>query len=124
MAERGFVVFSLMNRWPSSQDHRAPDSPEGYEIGRKDVIDNPDLAEATIPMNYLSPDRPTPPTLIIHGGRDMLVPFSQSCMLYDYMKKMGKDVTFYKIDHANHGCLGFDNDTVIDIVADFLRAHM
>lgn len=120
----GPTVFSLMNRWPSIQDHHSPDSPEGYEIGRKDVLENPDIADTTTVMNYLSPDRPTPPTLIIHGGRDMLVPFSQGCMLYEYMKSMDKDVTMFKIDEASHGFLGFNNDTIIGIMANFLNTHM
>lgn len=120
----GPTVFALMNYYDSSQNHYDPDSPEGFEIGRKNVLENPELANATIPMNYLSPEKQTPPLLIIHGGRDMLVPFNQSCQLYSYMKEMGKDVTFYKIDDANHGCLGFDNDTILGIVLDFLKENI
>lgn len=120
----GPTVFSLMNYYESSQNHYDPDSPEGFEIGHKNVLENPELANATIPMNYLSPDKKTPPVLIIHGGRDMLVPFNQSCRLYTYMKEMGKDVTFYKIDDASHGGLGFDNDTILNIVMDFLKANI
>lgn len=120
----GPTVFSLMNYYPSSQNHYDPDSPEGFEIGQKNVLEHPELADPTIPMNYLTREKPTPPTLIIHGGRDMLVPFSQSCMLYNYMKELGKDVTFYKINDANHGCLGYDNDTVLSIVENFLKTHI
>lgn len=120
----GPTVFALMNYYPSSQNHYDPDSPEGFEIGRKDVLENPELANATIPMNYLSKDKPTPPLLTIHGGRDMLVPFNQSCQLYKVMKEMGKDVTFYKLDDANRGMLGFDSDTVLNIVAEFLRKNL
>lgn len=120
----GPTVFSLMNYYESSQNHYHPDSPEGYEIGHKNVLENLELAAETIPMNYLSEDKPTPPTLIIHGSRDMLVPFNQSCQLYNYMKKMGKDVTFYKLNDANHGCLGFDNDTVLGIVLEFLKENI
>ena len=120
----GPTVISLMNYYDSSQNHYDPDSPEGYLIGQKNVLDSPELAADTIPMNYLSEDKPTPPTLIIHGSRDMLVPFNQSCQLYNHMKKLGKDVTFYKINNANHGCLGFDNDTVLNIVEDFLKEHI
>ncbi|MCD8189974.1 MAG: alpha/beta hydrolase [Clostridiales bacterium] len=120
----GPTVFALMNYWPSSQNHWEADSPEGFEIGQKNVLENPELANATIPMNYLSKDKPTPPLLTIHGGHDMLVPFNQSCQLYKVMKEMGKDMTFYKLDDANHGCLGFDSDTVLDIVDNFLKEHL
>lgn len=54
----------------------------------------------------------------------MLVPFSQSCQLYNYMKKLGKEVEFYKLNDANHGFLGFNNDTVLHIVLEFLKKHI
>ena len=120
----GPTVFSLMNYHNSSLNHYEPDSPEGYEIGRKNVLDNLDLVDSTIPMNYLSRDKETPPLLLIHGGRDMLVPFSQSCYLYNYMKELGKEVDFYKIKDVNHGFDGFNNDTILEIVLDFLKKHI
>lgn len=84
-----------------------------------------DLAMDASPA-YLTCQRPkaTPSTLIIHGGRDMLVPFSQSCQLYNYMKELGKEVEFYKLNDANHGFLGFNNDTVLHIVLEFLKKHI
>lgn len=120
----GPTVFSLMNYYESSQNHYDPDSPEGFEIGRKNVLDHPELVSPTIPMNYLSQAKATPPLLLFHGSRDMLVPFNQSVQLYQYMKRLGKDVTFYKINHASHGGLGFDNDTVLHIVDEFLKKHL
>lgn len=33
-------------------DHTQADSPEGFVIGRKNVLENPELADATVPMNY------------------------------------------------------------------------
>ena len=53
----------------------------------------------------LSKEKETPPLLLIHGGRDMLVPFNQSCQLYNYMRELGKEVTFYKIQDGSHGSL-------------------
>lgn len=120
----GPTVFSLMNYYESSQNHYDPDSPEGFEIGRKNVLDHPELVSPTIPMNYLSRDKATPPVLLFHGSRDMLVPFNQSVQLYQYMKQLGKEVVFYKIDNASHGGLGFDNDTVLHIVDEFLKKHL
>lgn len=120
----GPSVFSLMNYYDSSQNHYDPDSPEGFEIGQKNVLEHPELANATIPMNYLSETKPTPPLLIFHGSRDMLVPFNQSVQLYNYMKQMGKEVIFYKIENGSHGGLGFDNDTVLHIVDEFLKEHL
>ena len=117
----GPTVFPLMNYFESSQNHYDPESPEGYEIGYKNVLEHVDLAMEASPLSYLSEDKATPSTLIIHGGRDMLVPFSQSCQLYNYMKELGKEVEFYKLNDANHGFLGFNNDTVLHIVLEFLK---
>lgn len=120
----GPTDFSKMNCYPSSQNHIDPESPEGFEIGRKNVLENPELTAAAVPMNYLSGEKPTPPTLIMHGGRDMLVPFNQSCRLYNRMKELGKDVTFIKLNNANHGFLGFNCTKALDLVDDFLRKHI
>lgn len=120
----GPTDFSKMNYYPSSQDHIGPESPEGYEIGRKNVLEHPELVAPTIPMNYLSADKPAPPTLIMHGGRDMLVPFNQSCRLYSRMKELGKEATLVKLNDANHGFLGFNCEKALDIVDIFLRNHI
>lgn len=120
----GPTVFPLMNYFESSQNHYDPESPEGYEIGYKNVLEHVDLAMEASPLSYLSEAKATPSTLIIHGGRDMLVPFSQSCQLYNYMKDLGKEVEFYKLNDANHGFLGFNNDTVLHIVLEFLKKHI
>lgn len=120
----GPTAFMLMNYAPSSQEHISPESPEGYILGKKNVLENLDLAQEASPMNYLSKDKPTPPTLILHGSNDMLVPFNQSCLLYNYMKELGKEVEFYKLNQANHGCFGFDTDRILWIVVDFLKKHI
>ena len=120
----GPTVFALMNYYDSSECHWLPDAPEGMELGGLNVLDHLDLADQTVPMNYLSPDKPTPPLLLFHGGRDRLVPFNQSVILYETMKKLGKEVEFYKVANAGHGCMGFDNDTISGIVLDFLGRHI
>ena len=117
----GPTEFSKMNCYPSSQDHCSPDSPEGYEIGRKNVLENPDLVKETVPMNYLSKEIASPPLMILHGGRDMLVPFNQSCRLYNRMKELGKKVVFYKLKDANHGILGFRCEKALELVDQFLK---
>lgn len=120
----GPTLFMLMNYAPSSQNHYDPTSPEGYEIGKKNVLENSEEAFIASPLYYLSKDRHTPPTLILHGSRDMLVPFNQSVHLYNYMKELGKDVTFYKLMDANHGFHGFNSDKVLNIVVDFLHKNI
>ena len=69
----GPTDISKMNYVLSSQNHIEPDSPEGYLIGCKNVLENLDLVAPTIPMNYLSADKEVPPIMIMHGSRDDLV---------------------------------------------------
>lgn len=116
--------LAMMNCYPSIQDHSAPDSPEGSLIGKKNVLENRELADAASPIHYLSADRPTPPLLIMHGSSDMLVPFNQSCRLYDRMKELGKDVEMVKLLGAGHGCGGFHCSQALDLVEEFLKKHL
>ena len=120
----GPTDIAKMNYYPSSMDHTQADSPEGFVIGRKNVLENPELADATVPMNYLSREKETPPLLIMHGGSDMLVPFNQSCRLYERMKELGKNVEFIKLAGANHGFMGFNCDEALDAVEGFLRKYI
>lgn len=120
----GPMDISKMNLVPSTQDHTGPDSPEGYLIGRKHVLEHPELAAATVPMRYLSAGVPTPPVLILHGSKDHLVHFSQSCLLYSRLKELGKDVELYKLEGAYHGFGGFHSEEAIHITVDFLNKHL
>jgi len=120
----GPTDISQMNCVPSVQDHTLPDSPEGCLIGRKPVLEHPELAGQTNPMNYLCADVETPPVLIMHGSRDQLVPFNQSCLLYSCLKELGKEVELYKLEGAYHGFGGFHSEEALQIVADFLKKYL
>lgn len=120
----GPTDIGKMNFYPSVQDHIGPESPEGCVIGGKNVLENPELAEATVPMNYLERDKEPPPLLIMHGGSDMLVPFNQSCRLYEKMKELDKTVEFIKLVGANHGFGGFNCEEALDAVEEFIRKYI
>lgn len=116
----GPMDIAKMNYVPSTQDHIGPDSPEGYLIGQKNVLENPELVAPTIPMNYLSKDVQTPPILIMHGSRDQLVNFDQGCLLYKRLKELDKEVEMYKLEGAYHGFGGFNCEEALQIVLEFL----
>lgn len=120
----GPMDISRMNDVPSMQDHIAPDSPEGYLIGQKNVLENPDAVAPTIPMNYLRGDIETPPVLIMHGSRDQLVSFEQGCLLYHRLKELGKTVRMYKLEGAYHAFGGFNSMEAVQIVIDFLKEYL
>jgi acetyl esterase/lipase len=120
----GPTSFAHMNNYPSTQDHTGPDSPEGMVLGRVNVLEHADLSEKASPMHYLSKEKPTPPMLMMHGDRDQLVPFNQSVRLYEKLKGLGKDVTFYKLEGAFHGTGGFKSKEALDVIVAFLSKHI
>lgn len=117
----GPTNFLTMNDEPSSQDHRTPDSPEGCEIGGKPVLENPELVKPTILANYVQKDRELPPILMFHGTNDELVPFGQSCQLFQALQDAKKDATFYQVMGAHHGGREFWTKEVLTIEEDFIR---
>jgi dipeptidyl aminopeptidase/acylaminoacyl peptidase len=113
-----------MNEEPSTMDHIGPDSPEGMLIGGLNVLENAKKVAMTVPMHHLSENRAIPPILIIHGSKDRLVPFGQSVMLFEALKKMGKEAEFFQLKGADHGGYPFWADNVLNIVEDFIRRYL
>lgn len=120
----GPVDISLMNYYPSAMDHIAPDSPEGMLIGGVNVLENPELVQKTVPMNYLSREKEIPPILIMHGSQDQLVPFNQSCRLYDKLKELDKNAEMYKLDGGFHGTGGFNSDEATGLLLEFISRYI
>ena len=120
----GPIDISKMNFEPSTQDHRDAQSPEGMLIGGRNVLENPDKVQPTVPINYIDKNKEIPPFLIIHGNKDRLVPFGQSVLLYEALKQNDKSVVMYKLDGADHGGSPFWTDQVLTIVDEFLREHL
>ena len=117
----GPTDITKMNDELSTQNHIEPDSPEGGLIGRLNVLEHPELAEPTVVMNYIESAREIPPILIFHGTNDELVPFGQSCMLYDKLVECNKKATFYAIENAHHGGREFWSNQVLDIIEEFIK---
>lgn len=100
---------------PSDIAHNASDSPESKLIGGP-VLENKDKASKASPITYVSKD--APPFLIMHGDRDRTVPFSQSELLYEALKKAGVDAAFVPVKGAGHG---FGGPEAMKPVQEFLE---
>lgn len=117
----GPTNFIAMCEKPSSFDHSTPDSPESKLIGGP-VKDNPGKVRSVDPITYITND--DPPFLIVHGDRDMTVPYNQSELLYDALKKVGVKVQFIPVQGGDHG--GWNDKTkptqseIIEQVCKFL----
>jgi dipeptidyl aminopeptidase/acylaminoacyl peptidase len=86
------------------------------------VQENKDKAERANPIAYVSKD--DPPFLIMHGDRDNMVPFNQSELLYDALKKVGVDATFKPVKGAGHGTRQFGTAESMKLVEDFFDKHL
>lgn len=117
------IDITKMSLEPSCYEHVSPDSPSGYLIGRKNVLENIDLAKPTIVTNYINVETEIPPIIIFHGTNDETVPFGQSCMLYDKLKECNKQATFYAVEGAHHGGHEFWSNQILDIVEDFINKN-
>lgn len=117
----GPTDITRMNCEPSTMDHISPDSPEGMLIGGKTVTGSEE-ALRTVVMEKVS--RSSPPTLIIHGTKDRLVPFGQSVMLFERLKEKEVPVRFICLKGADHGSDCFFDDPVYDIVEEFVKRYL
>lgn len=117
----GPTDITTMNCEPSTQNHSAPDSPEGFFIGQKEVLTNLELAEPTIIKNYIFKGKEYPSILMFHGSNDELVPFSQSCELYTALTENNINAELYQIDGAHHGDRQFWSSTVLDMIERFIK---
>lgn len=96
----GPTDFLEIGKFPSNLKHFATDSPESRLIGAP-VLENPDKCKAANPITYI--DKDDPPFLILHGDKDMTVPFNQSELLYAALQKAGVEATFVPVKGGGHG---------------------
>jgi dipeptidyl aminopeptidase/acylaminoacyl peptidase len=61
---------------------------------------NDPLLTALSPVSHV--DAVTAPVLLVHGKDDTVVPFNQSQMMADALKKAGKQVDFVILNHEDH----------------------
>ena len=117
----GPTDISRMNKVPSTQDHVTAHSREGEFFGTKNIYDHPELVQKASPMHYIEKGKELPPFLIMHGNKDRLVPFEQSCLLYQALKDTGHRADFYCLDNSDHGSDDFFTSEVLKIVFNFLK---
>jgi acetyl esterase/lipase len=116
-----FLQMEAHKLTPNAMGHDAATSPESRLVGGA-IQENKDKVAKANPLTYLTPD--DPPFLIVHGEQDPLVPFHQSELMYEALKKAGRDVTFYKIAGAGHGGAAFYNDLTKAMVLAFLDRNL
>ena len=99
----GPTNFLRMNDFDSRIDHDAKDSPEGLLIGGP-VQDNKKKTLTADPISYVSKE--DSPFLIMHGTKDMAVPYNQSVILHSALKKIGVPSALLMVTGGGHGVGG------------------
>lgn len=99
----GPTDFLRMNDFPSKIDHDAVNSPESKFIGGL-IQENPEKVAKANPITYVTPS--DPPMLLMHGEKDMAVPYNQSELLHEALKTSGVNSTLFKVVGGDHGFRG------------------
>lgn len=90
---------------------------------RGNCAEHPEITAPGNPINYIHEDKDYPPFLMFHGDEDGMVPFLQSVLMYEKLRKCHKNVEFYKVKGADHGTYMWTKE-VIDLVIRFFRAYV
>jgi acetyl esterase/lipase len=115
----GPAELLTMGDSPSNLDHNAPKSPESLLVGGT-LQETKEVAKEASPVTYVSKD--DPPFLIVHGDKDMTVPYNQSVRLNELLKKADVDTTLVTIEGAGHG--GFASRRLNERVRAFFDKHL
>ena len=83
--------------------------------------ENKEIYKQSSPINYVTPH--SPPTLLLQGGRDVLVPENQSVLLRDKLKDHGVIHEYLYYPDEGHGWRGSTLLESFDKVAEFLRIY-
>jgi acetyl esterase/lipase len=98
-----------------------PDSPVCRLVGGL-LADKRGLVARANPITYVRRDNP--PFLIAHGDKDNAVPFNQSELLVDALKRAGVDVTFEVIKGGGHNFGPAQYERLVPIVTAFFDKHL
>lgn len=101
--------------------HNRPGSPEAKLLGGP-VQENKEKAARANPITYVNKD--AAPFLILHGDKDHTVPYSQSELLAEALKKAGVEVTVRKVEGAGHGGPAFNSPDNRKAIEDFFNRHL
>lgn len=96
----GPTNFLRMNDFESRIDHDAVDSPESQLIGGA-IQENKKQTLTADPISYV--DKGDVPFLIMHGTKDMLVPYNQSVLLHNALQKAGVSSVLLTVEGGGHG---------------------
>lgn len=118
-------VNAILNKLPEALKNSLDISQRlfGFDPS-EDSIKTYNFARNYSPITYLHPG--APPTLIIHGGDDQVVPIDQSEVLLQQLATHNISHEFHKLAGANHGFIGATDeqkDSIQVWISTFIQNH-
>jgi acetyl esterase/lipase len=107
-------------RFRPAFDYRELDKESNVSVPIADPKRLQEIARQISPISHVTPD--DPPTLIIHGDADRLVPLQQSERIVEEFKKTGIPTNLVVKKGAGHGWIGMDKD--LDQLADWFDKYL
>jgi acetyl esterase/lipase len=107
-------------RFRAAFDYRELDKQTMLWVSITDLSRLRDIAREISPISHVTQD--DPPTLIIHGDKDPLVPIQQSERIIEEFKKAGVETKLVVKKGSGHGWLGLDKD--VSQFADWFDKHL
>lgn len=104
-----------MNLMDNCNKPKGENSPEAILI-KGNPADNPDMIALLSPITYI--DKKDPPFLVIHGDADNVVPYCQSKLFSEALKKKKLLTEFITVSEGQHGPITF-NDSTFKKMCDF-----
>jgi len=83
---------------------------------------DPELADDISPLLYVSAD--DPPTLLVHGTADQLVPISNSERMSEALEKAGVATNLVVIEGAGHGFRGESEATATEAMIEWFETYL
>jgi dipeptidyl aminopeptidase/acylaminoacyl peptidase len=105
---RRYTPLIMLHPTAPPFDYRELDKESRLWVPNTDPKRLEEIARQISPVYHVSPD--DPPTLIIHGDQDRLVPLQQSELIVEKLEKAGVDTKLVVKKGAGHGWLGLDKD--------------
>jgi acetyl esterase/lipase len=107
--------------FPSQIDHNGPDSPEARLLGGP-IQTRKAAAERANPIAYITEQ--APPFLIMHADNDPLVPFNQSQLLLNALRKAKIEASLIAVHGGGHGGPLFNSPKTLEQVRTFFEKKL
>jgi acetyl esterase/lipase len=88
------------------------------------IAERRELADRANPISYITPGRPLPPFLIMHGRGDEQVPPEQATLLHRALESAGADVDTVLYDTGHTLLAGVHGDHARATMLGFFRRHL